>query len=90
MKNPLTPEQQTRLSNASSGLTTDQFSELSLAETNAISHRIDMVLLELHQESPFAFNTYAYLDKSKSKVIFEDKKVFGIPFSKYAYKPMVK
>ena len=86
MKNPLTPEQQTRLSNASSGLSTDRFSELSLAETNAIAHRIDMVLLELHQESPFAFNTYAYLDKSKNKVVFEDRKSFGIPFSQYAYK----
>jgi hypothetical protein len=86
MKNPLTPEQQTRLSNASSGLTTDRFSELALAETNAIAHRIDMVLLELHQEAPFAFKTYAYLDQTKNKVVFEDKKEFGIPFSQYAYR----
>jgi hypothetical protein len=86
MKNPLTPEQQTRLRLASSGLSTDRFSELSLAESNAIVHRIDLVLLELHQESPFAFNTYAYLDNTRNKVIFEDRKVFGIPFSRYAYK----
>jgi hypothetical protein len=86
MKNPLTPEQQDRLKAASSGMSTDNFSELSLAETNAIAHRIDMVLLDLHRESPFAFNTYAYLDKTKNKVVFEDQKVFGIPFSKYAYR----
>jgi hypothetical protein len=86
MKNPLTPEQQARLKAASSGMSTDRFSDLSLAETNAIAHRIDMVLLELHQEAPFAFNTYAYLDKSKNKVVFEDQKVFGIPFSQYAYR----
>ena len=86
MKNPLTPEQQARLKAASSGMPTDRFSELSLAETNAIAHRIDMVLLDLHQESPFAFNTYAYLDQSKNKVVFEDRKTFGIPFSQYAYR----
>ena len=86
MKNPLTPEQQARLKAASSGMSTDRFSELSLAETNAIAHRIDLILLDLHQESPFAFNTYAYLDKSKDKVVFEDRKSFGIPFSQYAYK----
>ena len=86
MKNPLTLEQQARLKLASSGLTSEQFSELSLAATNAFANRINTVLLELHQESPFAFSTYAYLDKSKNKVVFEDKKEFGIPFSKYAYK----
>ena len=86
MKIPLTPEQQARLKAASSGLTTDQFSELTLAASNAFADRINMVLLELHQESPFAFNTYAYLDKSKDKVVFEDRKSFGIPFSQYAYK----
>lgn len=86
MKIPLTLEQQARLKAASSGLTPEQFSELTLAETNAISHRIDMVLLDLHQEAPFAFNTYAYLDNTKNKVIFEDRKAFGIPFSQYAYR----
>ena len=86
MKLPLTPEQPARLKAASSGLTTEQFSELTLAASNAFSDRINMVLLELHQESPFAFSTYAYLDQSKNKVVFEDRKDFGIPFSKYAYK----
>lgn len=86
MKNPLTPEQQARLKSASSGMSTDNFSQLSLAKTNAIAHQIDLVLLELHQESPFAFKTYAYLDKTRNKVVFEDKQMFGIPFSQYAYK----
>jgi hypothetical protein len=86
MKNPLTPEQQAKLKSASSGLTTEQFSELTLAASNAFADRINMVLLELHQEAPFAFNTYAYLDKTKNKVVFEDTKTFGIPFSQYAYR----
>jgi len=86
MKNPLTPEQQAKLKAASSGLTTEQFSELTLAASNAFADRINMVLLELHQEAPFAFNTYAYLDKTKNKVVFEDTKTFGIPFSQYAYR----
>jgi hypothetical protein len=86
MKNPLTPEQQARLKLASSGLSTDRFSELSLSASNAFAHRIDLVLLELHQESPFAFNTYAYLDNTRNKVVFEDKKSFGIPFSQHSYK----
>jgi hypothetical protein len=86
MKNPLTPEQQAKLKAASSGLTTEQFSELTLAASNAFADRINMVLLELHQEAPFAFNTYAYLDKTKNKIVFEDRRIFGIPFSKYAYK----
>ena len=90
MKNPLTLEQQARLKSASSGLSRDRFNELSFAETNVIANQIDMVLLELHQESPFAFHTYAYLDKFKNKVIFEDRKVFGIPFSKFTYKAMGK
>ncbi|MEI7757678.1 MAG: hypothetical protein WCI80_01405 [Bacteroidota bacterium] len=85
MQNPLTPEQQTRLSNASSGLTTDQFSELSLAETNKIANQINQVLLKLHQESPFAFITTAYIDE-KNKVAFQDKRTVGIPFSQYAYR----
>ena len=85
MQNPLTPEQQTRLSNASSGLTTDQFSELSLAETNKIANQINQVLLQLHQESPFAFITTAYIDE-KNKVAFQDKRTVGIPFSQYAYR----
>ena len=86
MKNPLTPEQQAKLKAASSGLTTEQFSELTLAASNAFANRINLVLLDLHQKAPFAFNTYAYLDKSKNKVVFEDRRIFGIPFSKYAYK----
>jgi hypothetical protein len=86
MKNPLTPEQQAKLKAASSGLTTEQFSELTLAASNAFADRINMVLLELHQEAPFAFNTYAYLDKTKNRVVFEDTKTFGIPFSQYAYR----
>jgi len=86
MKNPLTTEQQARLKAAASGLTTEQFSELTLTASNAFAQRIDMVLLELHQEAPFAFKTYAYLDQTKNKVVFEDKKEFGIPFSQYAYR----
>jgi len=86
MKNPLTIEQQARLKAASSNLNKDQRELLSLAETSAIAHRVDMALLGLHQEAPFAFNTYAYLDKTKNKVVFEDTKVFGIPFSQYAYR----
>jgi hypothetical protein len=86
MKNPLTPEQQARLKLASSGLRPEQFNNLSLSASNAFANKINLVLLELHQESPFAFNTYAYLDHSKNKVVFEDRKEFGIPFSKYAYK----
>jgi len=86
MKNPLTLEQQAKLKLASSGLTAEQFSELSLAATNAFANRINAVLLELHHEAPFAFSTYAFLDKSKNKVVFEDKESFGIPFSQYAYR----
>jgi hypothetical protein len=86
MKNPLTPEQQARLKAASSNLDRDARELLTVAEVNAIASRIDNVLLDLHQEAPFAFNTYAYLDKTKNKVIFEDRKTFGIPFSQYAYR----
>ena len=86
MKNPLTSEQQARLKAASSGLTAEEFSKLTLSASNAFADRINAVLLQLHQESPFAFNTYAYMDKSKNKVVFEDNKVFGIPFSQYAYR----
>jgi hypothetical protein len=82
MKNPLTPEQQTRLSNASSGLTTDRFSELSLAETNAIANRINKVLLDLHKEAPFAFSTYAFSDE-KNKVVFQDQGITGTPFMNF-------
>ena len=57
MQNPLTPDQQARLKKASSGLTTENFSKLSLAETNKVANRINQVLLQLHQESPFAFIT---------------------------------
>jgi hypothetical protein len=88
MKNPLTLEQQAKLKKASSGMSRDRFNELSLGETNAIVHQIDLVLLELHQESPFAFSTYAYLDGTKNKVVFEDRKAFGISFSKYSYNPV--
>ena len=82
MKIPLTEFQQTKLKAASSGLTTEQFSELSLAETNAIAHRIDMVLLELHKENPFAFSTYAILDE-KNRVVFQDQGITGTPFMNF-------
>ena len=85
MQNPLTPDQQARLKKASSRLTTENFSKLSLAETNKIANRINQVLLQLHQESPFAFITTAYIDE-KNKVAFQDKRTVGIPFSQYAYR----
>lgn len=82
MKNPLTPEQQAKLKAASSGLTTDQFSKLSLGETNQYAARIDAVLLQLHKEAPFAFSTYAFLDE-KNKVVFQDHPTTGTPFMNY-------
>ena len=82
MKNPLTQQQQARLKAASSGLLTEEFSKLSLGETNVYANRINQVLLELHQESPFAFNTYAYLDE-KEKVVFQDQAISGTPFMNF-------
>jgi hypothetical protein len=82
MKNPLSLEQQARLKAASSGLTTEEFSKLSLAETNEIANRIDKVILDLHKEIPFAFRTYAFLDE-KNKVVFQDQNIVGTPFINY-------
>jgi hypothetical protein len=82
MKNPLTTQQQALLKAASSGLTTEQFSKLTVAESNAYAARIDKVLFDLHKEAPFAFRTYAFLDE-KQKVVFQDQQVVGTPFINY-------
>lgn len=55
----LTKEQKQRLINASSDLTMDARSKLSLAESEAYVKRIDEVLYELHMENPLAFVTNA-------------------------------
>jgi hypothetical protein len=55
----LTNDQRNRLMNAASRLTSDSRAKLSLAESQAISDRIDKVLYELHIENPAAFVTNA-------------------------------
>lgn len=57
----LTKEQKQRLINASSGLTMDERSKLTLAESEVYAKRIDKVLYELHMENPLAFVTNASL-----------------------------
>lgn len=81
----LTVEQQNRLKQASSGLHPDQFSRLTLAESNQIAERIDKVLFDLHIENPFAFKTYAIWDNEKNKPVFHDRAV-GIDFFQYSYR----
>ena len=83
MKNPLTPEQQNRLSNASSAMTREEWSKLPVGITEQIAARIDHVLLELHEENPLAFSTIAYFDEALGKVVFT-KKAVGIDFFKYS------
>lgn len=85
MKNPLTPEQQNRLSNASSAMTREEWSKLPVGVTDQIANRIDRVLLELHQENPMAFSTIAYYDETLAKVVFTKKSV-GMDFFKYGYR----
>lgn len=81
----LTPHQQHRLMNSSSGLTPEEFSKLTLAESNEIADRIDKVVFDLHQENPFAFSTIATWDNQKNKPVFHSKGV-GIDFFEYAYR----
>lgn len=57
----LTKEQKQRLKEASSGLTVDERSKLTLAESEVYTKRIDKVLYELHMENPLAFVTNASL-----------------------------
>jgi hypothetical protein len=85
MKNPLTPEQQNRLSNASSAMTREEWSKLPVGITDQIASRIDRVLLELHQENPMAFSTIAYYDEALNKVVFTKKSV-GIHFFQHSYR----
>ena len=55
----LTKEQAQRLKDVASELRVDQRAELTLAQTQEISDRIDKVLYELHMENPLAFVTNA-------------------------------
>ena len=85
MKNPLTPEQQNRLSNASSAMTREEWNKLPVGVTDQIAARIDRVLLELHEENPMAFSTIAYYDEALAKVVFTKKSV-GIHFFQHSYR----
>lgn len=83
----LTQAQRQRLSDAASHLTREEWTRLPLAETNKIAMKIDLILLELHQESPEAFVTIAYWDDVEKKVIFTKPFNGGMDFFKYAYSP---
>jgi len=85
MKNPLTPEQQKRLSNASSKMTREEWSKLPVGVTDQIAAKIDRVILELHEENPMAFSTIAYYDEALGKVVFT-KKTVGIHFFQHSYR----
>ena len=85
MKNPLTPEQQKRLSNASSKMTREEWNKLPVGITDQIAAKIDRVLLELHEENPMAFSTIAYYDEALAKVVFTKKSV-GIHFFQHSYR----
>ena len=85
MKNPLTPEQQKRLSNASSKMTREEWSKLPVGVTDQIAAKIDRVILELHEENPMAFSTIAYYDEALAKVVFTKKSV-GIHFFQHSYR----
>jgi hypothetical protein len=85
MKNPLTPEQQKRLSNASSKMTREEWSKLPVGITDQIAAKIDRVILELHEENPMAFSTIAYYDEALAKVVFTKKSV-GIHFFQHSYR----
>ena len=85
MKNPLTLEQQKRLSNASSKMSREEWSKLPVGVTDQIASRIDRVLLELHEENPMAFSTIAYYDEALAKVVFTKKSV-GIHFFQHSYR----
>jgi len=85
MKNPLTPEQQKRLSNASSKMSREEWSKLPVGVTDQIAAKIDRVILELHEENPMAFSTIAYYDEALAKVVFTKKSV-GIHFFQHSYR----
>jgi hypothetical protein len=85
MKNPLTLEQQKRLSNASSKMSREEWSKLPVGVTEQIAAKIDRVLLELHEENPMAFSTIAYYDEALAKVVFTKKSV-GIHFFQHSYR----
>lgn len=55
----LTLDQKKRLVEASSGLSMDARSRLSLAKSQEIANRINKVLYDLHLENPLAFVTNA-------------------------------
>jgi hypothetical protein len=85
MKNPLTPEQQKKLSNASSKMTREEWNKLPVGVTDQIAAKIDRVILELHEENPMAFSTIAYYDEALAKVVFTKKSV-GIHFFQHSYR----
>ena len=85
MKNPLTLEQQKRLSNASSKMSREEWSKLPVGVTDQIAAKIDRVILELHEENPMAFSTIAYYDEALAKVVFTKKSV-GIHFFQHSYR----
>jgi len=82
MKNPLTPEQQNRLSNASSAMTREEWNKAPVGVTDQIAAEIDKVILQLHEENPMAFSTIAYYDETLGKVVYTKKSV-GMDFYRY-------
>ena len=85
MKNPLTQDQQNRLINASRKMSREEWSKLPVTITDQIAAKIDQVILELHQENPFAFSTIAHFDESLNKVVYT-KKAVGLDFFKHSYR----
>lgn len=53
----LTNAQRDKLRVAASNIRSEDRAKLTLAETDVIAKRIDAVLVELHEENPFAFST---------------------------------
>lgn len=71
--------------NASSKMSREEWNKLPVGVTDQIANKIDMVILELHEENPMAFSTIAYYDEALGKVVFTKKSV-GMDFFKYGYR----
>jgi hypothetical protein len=65
----LNPEQISRLKAASSGVYGDLRDKMTDDHVDATTKRIDEVLLELHNETPEAFTTFAYKNQ-QGRVMF--------------------
>ena len=75
----LTKDQTQRLKDAASTLRTDQRTALTLAESEAITRKIDQVLYDLHMENPLAFVTTASKTLSGVEAMTKRRRFYDEP-----------